>query len=129
MVRRLVLVLPLYRLAVGQGACAGGSAMSGKVHVTQHALLRYIERVERVTLAEARARIMSSEKAIIAAADFGCSHVLLPCRAKLALCGLHVVSVYAPEAKRSARSGRTIEHNGGRRARERQRRKWCNEDE
>ena len=86
-------------------SCLERYAMADRVYITEHALDRYIERVEAVSRDEARRRIAGCERAILAAASIGCSYVVMPCRAKLALVGARVVSVYPVEAKRTARTG------------------------
>jgi hypothetical protein len=78
-----------------------------KVHVTDHAIDRYIERVENISRGEALARIMSSEPAIALAAKIGCSSIKLGGGIRLALDGPCVVSVYGAKGgfPRSARKG------------------------
>lgn len=64
------------------------------VHVTQHAIDRYIERIEpTLSVDQARARIMASEGAIKVAADFGCRCVRTGIGAKSILVGDRVVTV------------------------------------
>lgn len=63
------------------------------VHVTHHAALRYVERVNgKLTLEEAAEAIRSHASAIEAAAAFGC-HVIKTGSAKLVLDGRTVVTV------------------------------------
>jgi hypothetical protein len=105
------------------------------VHVTKHALQRYIERVEAVSLKTARARIEACERAILAAVAIGCKRVVMPCRATLILGdGATVVTVNPVEAKRSAATGKAgrskrqkIQNNGKGRQKwnaEREQEKW-----
>ena len=79
--------------------------MQDKIHVTMHSLQRYVERVEKVSLKEARRRIMACERAILSAAAIGCSRVVMPCRATLVLVGATVVTVRPVERKRSPAVG------------------------
>jgi hypothetical protein len=65
------------------------------IHVSQHACLRYQERVESCTIAEARAHILESARAITAAAKFGCQIVRRWKGERLVLKGERVVSVFA----------------------------------
>ena len=94
------------------------------VRISNHALLRYIERVEGVSLREARRRIMECEKSILAAAKIGCSRVVMACRSTLILDGTTVVTVCPVERKRSARVGSA--RNRGMRAEDngKGRRRW-----
>ena len=83
--------------------------MNDEIRVTQHALLRYQERVERVSLREARKRIMACERAIRSAAAIGCTRVkMMPTRAMLILCGLTVVTVGEPRARLKGATGNRI---------------------
>lgn len=71
------------------------------VHVTTHAALRYVERVDgRLTVEEAFAAILSHSRAIQVAADFRCDTVVLGEGGKLKLDGTRVITVLP----RSARS-------------------------
>lgn len=64
--------------------------------ITHHACERYIERVDgSLTLEQAKARIAVSERAILAAAAFGCPTVRQGTGAKLVLSGATVVTVIA----------------------------------
>lgn len=64
------------------------------ISISQHAAMRYIERVEpALTVAEARAAIREHSRAIACAAEFGCEYVRLASRARLVLCGWDVVTV------------------------------------
>jgi hypothetical protein len=65
------------------------------VHVSRHACLRYGERVQPCSLDEAKARILESERAIEAAAAFGCQIVRRARGERLVLEGTRVVTVYA----------------------------------
>jgi hypothetical protein len=65
------------------------------IHVSNHACERFIERVEACTFEEARAAIMAHEKAIEAAAKFGCEVVRCGRGERLVLSGNRVVTVYA----------------------------------
>lgn len=62
--------------------------------ITQHAVDRFIERVAAVTQDEARRRLATYEKAVLAAAAFGCRSVKLGCGARLALDGTKIITVY-----------------------------------
>lgn len=101
-----------------------------KVHVTKHALQRYIERVEAVSLRTARSRIEACERAILSAAAIGCKRVVMPCRATLILGdGATVVTVHPIEPHRSTRTGngrnkQDRPHDNGK-----GRRKWSAEKE
>ena len=64
------------------------------MHVYQHAIQRFQERVAPVTADEAKAEILRHEKAILAAAKFGAPIVKLPGRVRLILDGENVVTVY-----------------------------------
>lgn len=65
-----------------------------QIVITAHAAQRYIERIDpSATTEQARAEIASHEKAIVAAANFGCQCVRLGSGAKLILDGLAVVTV------------------------------------
>ena len=75
------------------------------VTISNHALIRYTQRVAPVSLREARKRIMACERAILAAASIGCTRVVMACRSTLILDGARVVTVYPVEQKRSARTG------------------------
>lgn len=62
--------------------------------VTAHAAQRFIERINpTLTTEQARAEIASHERAIVAAANFGCRCVRLGSGAKLVLSGTSVVTV------------------------------------
>lgn len=79
------------------------------IHVSQHACLRYQERVESCTTAEARAHILDSSRAIEAAASIGCEVVRLGGGARLILDGLTVVTVYERHARpRQCRAPRHV---------------------
>jgi len=66
------------------------------MHVTHHAVDRFIERVNpRLTAAQAEAEMLRAERAVSIAAGFGCSTVRLGCGAKLVLKGETVVTVLA----------------------------------
>jgi hypothetical protein len=66
------------------------------VIVTAHAAERYRERLApHMTLDQATAAISASQRAIDAAADFGCGVVKLGCGGKLILKGETVVTVIA----------------------------------
>jgi hypothetical protein len=69
------------------------------IYVYPHAIDRFIERVAPVSREEARDCILSSAKAIEAAAGFGCSVVRLGSRARLILDGQNVVTVYGAEMR------------------------------
>lgn len=61
------------------------------VHVTDHAIERYLERVEHCPWEDARARL---ERATKSAAAFGCRVVKLGCGSRVVLEGDRVVTVY-----------------------------------
>lgn len=61
--------------------------------ITDHALLRYIERVWGVDVPKARAEIMASGKVVDQAARFGCGTVKLGIGVRLKLAGNTVVTV------------------------------------
>lgn len=63
------------------------------VHVTEHAIDRYCERIANVPREQARAAMLASERAILFAAAFGAHTVRIGCGAKLVLRGLHQVRV------------------------------------
>jgi hypothetical protein len=64
------------------------------IHITDHAIARYQERVEpALNHGEAHAAILSHSKAIDAAVEFGAGTVILGCGARLVLCGCRVVTV------------------------------------
>jgi hypothetical protein len=69
------------------------------IHVTKHACERFIERVEPCTIAEARAHILESARALEAAAKFGCEVVRRWRGERLVLRGERVVSVYAADSR------------------------------
>jgi hypothetical protein len=100
------------------------------VHVTKHALQRYIERVEAVSLKTARARIEACERTILAAVAIGCKRVVMPCRATLILGGgATVVTVNPVEAKRSAATGSGRSKQGRPHSNGKGRKKWNQERE
>lgn len=71
------------------------------ITITVHACQRFIERIDRAaSLDQARAEILSHERAIIKAADFGCRVVKLGCGGRLLLRGATVVSVLSREQGR-----------------------------
>lgn len=61
--------------------------------ISDHAVLRYIERVWGVNVDKARAEMQSSETVIDAAAKFGCDTVKMPNGARLKLKGEIVCTV------------------------------------
>ena len=64
------------------------------IEVTAHAAERYIERVEpALTYEQARAKLLTFERAVTAAAGFGCKVVRLGNGGKLVLDGARVVTV------------------------------------
>jgi hypothetical protein len=67
--------------------------MDRGVHVTQHAVERFAERVVACSPAEATAAILSHSKAIRVAAEFGARTVKLASEHRLVLEGLNVVTV------------------------------------
>ena len=72
--------------------------------ITTHAAERYIERVDpTLTLDQARAAILTSERAVEAAAGFGCRTVKLGNGGRLQLDGLTVVTVLPPRRIGGAR--------------------------
>lgn len=62
-------------------------------HISDHAVQRYQERIERVDASEARAAMLSASDAIDTAAEFGCNRVVLGNGARLVLQGKTVVTV------------------------------------
>lgn len=71
-------------------------SLMGGVRVTKHAAMRWRERVQPCSYAEARAAILAHSPAITAAAAFGASHVRLATRHRLVLEGATVVTVLSP---------------------------------
>jgi hypothetical protein len=70
------------------------------VHVTHHAIDRYIERVEPTDRISARERILGAQRGIAAAAAIGAHIVKLSNRARPVIAGVHdvrVVTVLGPE--------------------------------
>lgn len=63
------------------------------IHVTNHAVLRWQERIARISAEDVRATIEASSPAIEAAASFGAACIRLGCGAKLVLDGRTVVTV------------------------------------
>jgi hypothetical protein len=63
------------------------------IHITDHAIDRYIERVAICTRDEARAEMMTAERGIEAAQTIGCRIVRMHNGAKLCLRGGAVVTV------------------------------------
>jgi hypothetical protein len=61
--------------------------------ITDHALLRYLERVWNVDVSAARDEMMASAAAVDTAADFGCDTVKLGNGGRLRLAGQTVVTV------------------------------------
>ena len=94
-----------------------------------HALQRYAERVEKVSLREARRRIEACERAILSAASIGCTRVVMPCRATLILMGATVVTVHPVVAKRSAATGSGRNKAGRPHDNGKGRKKWNHERE
>lgn len=75
------------------------------IHITTHAVHRFQERVQPCRDDEARAAILSHEKALEAAADFHCEVVRCAGGERLILQGRTVVTVYPPhELPRQCRS-------------------------
>lgn len=64
------------------------------IRVTSHACHRFIERVRPCSLADARAGILTSSRAIEAAAAFGCEVVRRATGERLILEGTTVLTVY-----------------------------------
>ncbi|HVM38316.1 MAG TPA: hypothetical protein VM265_08020 [Sphingomicrobium sp.] len=64
------------------------------IHITEHAIERYIERVAHVDRATAYAAIASAERGVEAAARFGAT-VVRTATAKLVLDGTTVVTVHS----------------------------------
>ena len=71
------------------------------VHVTEHAIDRYCERVENAPRDVVRARILAASRGITCAVAFGASVVILGCGARLVIEGASVVTVLGPAQKRS----------------------------
>lgn len=67
--------------------------MGRGVHVTRHAVKRFTERVAACSPAEAVAAILSHEKAILSAAEFGARTVKLASKHRLILNGTTVTTV------------------------------------
>ena len=66
------------------------------IHVTNHAILRWQERIDAsATQEQAKAIILGASRAIETAAKFGCDTVRMGCGAKLVLQGNIVVTVLA----------------------------------
>lgn len=68
------------------------------ISISPHAIHNFIERVAACSRDEARASIMTHEKAIECAADFGCEIVKLGDGSRLVLDGTRVLTVYARHA-------------------------------
>jgi hypothetical protein len=68
--------------------------VGGVIHITTHAIERFIERIAACTTAQAREHILSHSKAIHAAADFHCDIVRLGDGSRLVLDGTRVLTVY-----------------------------------
>lgn len=64
------------------------------VEITEHAIDRWIERVECVHRCDARAAMLKHERVIRIAADFGAHFVKVRPRVRLVLRGLSVVTVF-----------------------------------
>lgn len=64
------------------------------IHVYQHAVRRYQERVCACSYEDAKAAILTARRGIEAAASIGCQVVRLACGARLVLEGENVVTVY-----------------------------------
>lgn len=62
-------------------------------HITRHAVLRYQERVEPCTKAEARAAMREASRGIDKAAEFGCGTIIMGNGARLRLKGDTVTTV------------------------------------
>ena len=71
-------------------------------HVTDHALLRYLERVRGIDVEAIRAEIACA--AVTTAAEFGCTTVILGNGARLKLQG-DVVATVLPSRKSERRHG------------------------
>lgn len=67
----------------------------GDIHISDHALLRYLERVKGVNMAAIRAEMLSP--ALTAAVAIGCNTVKLGCGARLILHGHVVQTVLSKE--------------------------------
>lgn len=65
------------------------------IKVTRHAVERYVQRVRPCSIEEARADIISHERAIEVAARFCCEVVRLGDGSRLVLNGTTVLTVYA----------------------------------
>jgi hypothetical protein len=76
--------------------------MDRGVHVTQHAAARFSERVHACSPDEAKAEILSHEKAILSAAEFGARTVKLASNHRLVLDDLTVITVL-PQGRFNAR--------------------------
>lgn len=63
------------------------------VHITDHAVQRYRERIEPVDADQAKAAMLHASDTIDVAAEFGCSRVVLGNGARLVLQGSTVVTV------------------------------------
>lgn len=72
--------------------------MGGKmIHVYNHAIQRFQERVRPCSAEDARAEIMTASRGIEAAATIGCQVVRLGSRARLILDGENVVTVFGAD--------------------------------
>jgi hypothetical protein len=65
-------------------------------HITDHALLRYLERVKGIDVQAARLEMMAAENAVHTAASMGCDTVKLGNGARLKLHG-DIVSTVLPK--------------------------------
>jgi hypothetical protein len=65
------------------------------IHITNHAVQRFQERVRPCSTGQAREHILSHAKAIEAAAAFGCEVVRCAGGERLVLSGTRVLTVYA----------------------------------
>jgi hypothetical protein len=81
------------------------------IHVTHHALERFVERVAPCSLEEARERILEHARAIEKAAEFGCEVVRCGSGERLILDGTRVLTVYA--AHNLPRQCRSAYRTGG----------------
>ena len=76
--------------------------MAVSFYISQHAALRYCERVEPgATVAQARAAIRSHAHAIEAAIKVGCCSIRLGCGARIILKGCEIVTVLPAQPKRN----------------------------
>lgn len=100
---------------MGLPAPCGVQFVADNIHITYHAVQRWIERVEAVSFDEAVVAILRHTPAILTAIEMGCCCVKLGCGARLVLDGARVVTVYPRQPKSgSLQNGRRIPFSASR---------------